>query len=689
MQFINPSYLFGLFAIAIPVIIHLFNFRRFRRVYFTNVRFIKEMKQETQKRSQLRHLIILALRILAITALVLAFAQPYIPFKENKAPIAARNAVSIFVDNSFSMEAVGGNGSLLDEAKQKAKEIVAAYKPSDYFQLLTNDFEGRHQRLITADEFMTLLEEVKPSPSSRKLPEILSRQFDMLSSSQSSRRTSFIISDFQKSSFHSAGSLRDTSVSTFLLPVKANSPGNVYIDSCWFDLPLQQAGHGAILNARVWNKSETDLEKIPVRLEINGSQKAVASVDLRAGSSVEVRMPFTNNKPGIQQGVAEVTDYPVTYDDRFYFSFEVTSSLTVLCINGKDENRYIKALYAQDSAIVLRNLPEKSLDYGNLSSFNLIILNELPAISTGLAQELKRFTDNGGSIAIVPASNPDLASYNSFLSSVQCPAYQPLDTADSRIVKLSTESPVFGDVFEKTPGSGEGLPENTELPRVFKHFPIAQSTLSLTHSLMKMLNGRDFLTLTNSSLGQVIQFSVPLDPAFSNFPRKALFVPVLYNLALISRPPLKLYYTAGQNEAIRINHLAPEADKVFRIKSLKGDFEFIPEHHRLGPVTNVFVNNQLSRAGNYMLYLDKQAISGLSFNYNRDESDPACLSQEGIEKMISQSHLPNFTILKTGHKTVNEVLHDMNYGTQLWKYFVWMVLLFLLGEVSLLRFWKY
>jgi len=97
-------------------------------------------------------------------------------------------------------------------------------------------------------------------------------------------------------------------------------------------------------------------------------------------------MPFTNYKAGIQQGIVQVTDYPVIYDDKFYFSFEVTTSLSVLAINGKDENRFLDALFSQDSAIRLINLPEKSLDYSKLPSYNLIILNELSSISSGLAR---------------------------------------------------------------------------------------------------------------------------------------------------------------------------------------------------------------------------------------------------------------------------------------------------------------
>jgi len=131
MEFINPGFLYGLFALAIPVIIHLFNFRRFRKVYFTNVKFIEELKQETQKQSKLRHLLILLMRMLAITALVLAFAQPFIPVDKAKKNVNSGSIVSVYVDNSFSMQAESGKGTLLDEAKDKALDVASAYKSSD------------------------------------------------------------------------------------------------------------------------------------------------------------------------------------------------------------------------------------------------------------------------------------------------------------------------------------------------------------------------------------------------------------------------------------------------------------------------------------------------------------------------------------------------------------------------------
>jgi len=686
MQFVNPFYLFGLLAIAIPIIIHLFNFRRFRRVYFTNVRFLQELKQQTQKQSQLKHLVILAMRILAIAALVMAFAQPYFPFSEGQSKLAVRNALSVFVDNSFSLEATGTSGTLLDESKQKAREIVSAYKSTDLFQLLTCDFEGRHQRLVSRDEFMTMLDEVKISPSVRNFSEIVRRQQDMLAT-ESARHSSYIISDFQKSSFSTIDFIPDTSVRTFLVPLKSAMVANVYIDTCWFSQPTQQPGKTSLLTARVWNKSENDLEKIPLKLLINNQQKSVASIDVKAGMSTTVELPFTIQKTGPQHGMLQVTDYPVTYDDKFYFSFDVLSSINMLAINGGTENRFLNALFAQDSSVRLTNLNEKALDYGRLAQFDLIILNEIPAISTGLAEEIKRYVTNGGSILILPAPTADLATYNNLLTALKAPTYLKTDTTDTKVTRLSEDSYLFRDVFEKRQGK-RIVDNNTDLPNVNRHFPIVSTSSLPTIPLMGMLNGREFLTLTNSGMGQVIQFCVPLDPAFSNFPQQALFVPVLYNIALISHPSHNLYNFIGDNKGILIRTSMPGGDKVYKIRSLQDDFEMIPQISSAGNMVNLFVGNQIPEAGNFELLHEQKVITSLAFNYNRSESNLVCNSMSDLESLLDKSHLDSFSILKTGQKPLNELIDQMNKGTQLWKYFIWLALLFLLCEILLIRFFK-
>ena len=236
MKFVNPYILFALFAVIIPIIIHLFNFKRFKKIFFSNVQFLIAYKEETQKKSKLKHILILISRILTIFFLVLAFAQPYIPQKNQKINTSGK-LISIYIDNSFSMEALSTKGTLLDQAKKKAIEIISAYNASDLFQLLTNNFDGKHQSFYSKEEFLEQLNDVSISSYSRKISEIIERQKDAAAAYNSKKQTSFVISDFQKSVTDIENLKHDTSLNVNLIPLFPQKNDNIYIDSCWFQTP--------------------------------------------------------------------------------------------------------------------------------------------------------------------------------------------------------------------------------------------------------------------------------------------------------------------------------------------------------------------------------------------------------------------------------------------------------------------
>ena len=121
MQFLFPGFLWALLALAVPVILHLFYFRRYKKIYFSNVRFLREVKEETSARNKLRNLLILLARCLALAFIVLAFAQPFIPVSSDTAQ--GEKAVSVYLDNSFSMQAFGDDLPLPDRARQRAREV--------------------------------------------------------------------------------------------------------------------------------------------------------------------------------------------------------------------------------------------------------------------------------------------------------------------------------------------------------------------------------------------------------------------------------------------------------------------------------------------------------------------------------------------------------------------------------------
>jgi len=196
MQFVHPELLWALLALSIPIIIHLFHFRRFKKVYFTNVRFLKEIKDEKSTRRRLRKLLVLLCRLLAFAFIILAFAQPFI--SEDDTAKFGKNNVSVFIDNSFSMTASSEDVPLMDKAKRKAEEIIAAYSETDRFQILSHEMKGYQLRWINKENTIQSIEEIELNPEVSMLENVLQIQQQYLP--DDGNNIIYYISDFQKAS---------------------------------------------------------------------------------------------------------------------------------------------------------------------------------------------------------------------------------------------------------------------------------------------------------------------------------------------------------------------------------------------------------------------------------------------------------------------------------------------------------
>jgi hypothetical protein len=681
MEFVNPGFLYALSAIAIPIVIHLFNFRRFRKVYFTNVRFIRELKQQTQKQSRLRHLLVLLMRILAIAAIVLAFAQPYIPQTETIVQPEKKNAVSIYIDNSFSMQSESEVGSLLDMAKEKAKEIVSVYGSADVFQILTNDFEGKHQRLVAKEETDDLINEIDISAVVRDVSEVISRQSDQLADEKSANKTSYVISDFQKSIVSGRLTGADSLVNTYFIPIKAINTDNICIDSCWFSVPVQQAGQNVVMKVRIRNYSDNEFKQLPVKLSINGQQKALAGFDLLPRSEAIVELPFTNPGTGTYQGILEVNDYPVSFDDRLYLSYQVSSQINVMIINGGIENIFLNSLFKNDELFNLSNQSVGSFDYSSFSNFNIIILNEVKQLSSGFQQELKQFVSNGGSLLIIPSMEMEKQSFNTFLRDVEASTFGELDTADTWIGSINLDHPIYSDVFDE-------IPENIDLPFVRESYRLIITTRSSQQGLLEMQNGQLFLNEHPLDQGRIYLFAVPFREEYSNFVKHAIFVPTLYKIGVSSAYRENLYYTIGEENVLNIRSAGIKGDDVFSIAAKDPYYEFIPGHRRINSRYELYMHGQVKNAGNYEIKLNSEVVQGISFNYDRTESKLDFYTTDELETLVEDSQVKGLMVLETGDKPFVQMLQELSSGKQLWWWFVILALLFLALETLLLRFGK-
>lgn len=681
MEFVNPTFLYGLFAIAIPVIIHLFNFRRFKKVYFSNLNFIRDLKQQTQKQSRLKHLLILLMRMLAIAALVLAFAQPFIPRSDNIITPDKQNAISIYIDNSFSMQAESEEGRLIDLARQKATEVVSVYKSSDVFQILTNDFEGKHQHFMSKEEFLNIIDEIVVSPVVKDLDEVVNHQVEFLLEQESEVKSVFVISDFQKSILPKDMNVSDSSVNIYFIPLKAMNADNLSIDSCWFFSPVQQMGQQAELIVRVRNHSDQYFEKIPLKLTINGKQKAISSFDIAQRTYEDISLIYTNYEAGDQLGEIEIDDYPISFDDKFYFSYEVSAINKILSINGNESNPYLNSLFKNDSAFIFNNVKAKNIDYAAIADNGLIVLNELDDIPSGLMEQLSIFIENGGSLAVLPSNQIDFNNYRTFLSTFGQSYFLSKDTTGTDISYLNLEHPIYQDVFDE-------IPDNIDLPHVFKSYIVNRPTKASQEVILEMQNGNTFLSVMEYGNGQIFLFAAPIDEDFSSFPRHAIFVPTLYKIAASGILTNQLYYTIGDDKPARINNIDIGNDVVFTIRSLDSDFEFIPEHRSVNSHIDIFSHGQILVAGNYHLFNDQKLIKGLSFNYNSVESEMNFFTTSELIEFLSDSGNSEVMVIEDSGKPFVQTLKEISQGIHFWKWLIILVLVFLGIEVLLLRFWK-
>ncbi|MBP6427114.1 MAG: BatA and WFA domain-containing protein [Bacteroidia bacterium] len=685
MQFIYPEFLFALSVLAIPIIIHLFNFRRFKKIYFTNVRFLKEIKQDTQSKSKLKHLLVLLSRLLALTFLVLAFAQPFIPAKTNKVQTGTKR-VSIYVDNSFSMDALGKNGSLLETAKKKAREIANAYKPSDEFQLLTSSFEGRHQRLVNRDEFIRILDEIKPTSSVHSISEILQRQQDALFSEGKSKtsKTAYIISDFQQSTFNLESAKIDSALQVSLVPVAASALNNLFIDTCFLATPFVQLNTPNELVVKIRNTGGTEVENIPLKLMINNSQKAIASISVNSNSSIETKLSFTISAGGWQRAQLNITDYPITFDDNFFFNFNVRNNLQVLCINGDQPSPALNAIFGNDPYFSLKNSNHNQVDYSAFSSMQLIILNEVNDYSSGLIQELKKFVTKGGSVFVIPSTNANISNYNNLFSELEINSFGTKVQQQEKVDKIEVRHPLFTGVFEK----GKSLPENMDLPIVNSYYSVLRNSKTISETVMKLSGGNTYLSSNQSGRGVVYVLASSLQPEDGNFSRHALFVPVLLRAALRGSSEINKPLIIGEDHDFGISDTLISADNVFHLINTKEKFDIIPESKIYNNATILSVHDQIKNAENYDLNAGNALVAVESFNFNRKESDLSVYSPSELTEISSKYGNSKINVIETEGKDLSHSIAQLNEGKRLWKYCIILVLVFLAIEILLIRFFR-
>lgn len=641
MQFSHPALLYALFLLIIPIIVHLFQLRKFKKEQFTNVKFLQRVVSQNRKSTRLKKWLVLFCRLVVIACLVLAFAQPFIPSTQSA---LQQEETVIYLDNSFSMQQRGKQGELLKSAVQDLLENLPDNQP---INLLTN------QKIFA---------QVKPKTLRKKLPDLdytskgLSLKTAYLkaqalfSENKSSLKKFIAISDFQEINLQKNPAFKST-IETTLIPLKGEKSNNISIDS----LSLNKKGNTTVLKVQLSAQDTTD-QKFPVSLYNDTQLIAKSSAEFKENKT-EVR--FNLPRHPLEKGRVSIEDEGLRFDNTFYFSINADKKIRVAAISDK-KPVYLQKIFKDTATFDFSSFTTSNIDFAQLQGTSLIILNELSNIPNGLGPLLKENMKNGNSLAMVPAKNMDFDQYNLFLKNLGLGRFTHEKQKNLKVTEINFKTPLYKNVFDKSIN-------NFQYPSVTQSYRYEpDNNLVLTYN-----NQQGFLIAQK----QAYIFTASLDHENSNFKNSPLIVPTFYNMALLSMRYPALYYTLGKWNTFEINWDL-KSDQVVHIKNQEEDF--IPRQHKFGEKLSITTKNLPKKAGNYSINANEKLIKAVSFNNNRKENNLTLAKLEDLSNVNIVSSVPIFF----------DRARNQNHIQEFWKWFAIFALFFLVVEMLLLKFLK-
>ena len=674
MHFLYPKMLWGLFALLIPILIHLFNFRRHKLVYFSNTAVLRSIQQENAKTRKLKYLVTLLLRCLFIAALVLAFAFPYHPEKQLNVN-TADNLIGVYIDNSMSMKGQSQRTTMIEDARQSARDLVHKLNPSNRYLLMTNSFEIQNEYPMNQEEMLDQLDRMNTDGAPVPMGEVMDR-FEMLAKQHGfATSTLFVYSDFQRNTFDLSAAKADTAMQVVVVPMTPEFKTNLYIDSVWLASPIVQPGLTNDLNVRIVNQGDKEVKGLPITFTMNGAMVASTTVDLEKNGTQEVVMQFVVDGTGDQHCSVSLNDHPITFDDTYDFVLGVRPSLSVIELGT--EATSCALLFEDDEQFRYTLMEPSRFDLDQLAKAQFIIVNETAKLNETLQQMLLNCVSDGAAMLVFPSKlDPQ---NNVFLMNKLGLSAMELDTNATVAQDLALRHEFFSDVILD-------LPQHADLPKVKKHLRMRSN--GIPSALLIMQNGDPMLLSERVGQGQAFVMTTALDPKWSDLADHSIFVPMMVKMALLGGQLSRLSYTIGQDKMLVLNDMSLEGDHRFLFANADRSFEQMPASDLRNGKVYLYLNDNLPSAGFYDLLVNDSVNRVTAWNESRVESRMDFVDRDEVGKTFAQVGFDVAAVLDTSDFATADLVEAMAHQSSQWKLFALIALLALLGEIAVLRFWK-
>jgi hypothetical protein len=642
MLFKHPEILYFLFLLIVPILVHLFQFRRFKKEYFTNVQFLSALSEQTRKSASIKKWLLLSCRLLLLSFIILAFAQPYFEAKDKE---NNRNEICIILDNSFSMQAKGKKGELLRRAVQ---ELLEDIPENTIFSLLTNseNFWDTDIKSIRSS-----LQNLQYSSLPFQLDPILVR---IRNHKPAFKKDLIIITDALGLDRKQLKKIDKDDIPYFVIP-KAEQKNNTAIDSVYINDISDDFYEITVALSHYGN----DSKEVPIA--VYNQDKLIAKTAVTFETQKK-SINFTISKKPFH-GFVSVSDAGLSYDNILYFTISNIKKINIIAVGEVIKSNFLSRIYT-NSEFNFINSPIDLLDYNSIEKQDVIILNELDAIPQALHTTLSSFVEKGGNLIVIPSEKNSAANLNEFLNSFGVIEFRSFQRVEKLIAKINFSHPLFKDVFKNRITNFQ--------------YPKTNGSFSLSNANSAALYNDDqstFLTGLPNALSTVYIFSAPINTVNSNFQQSPLIVPTFYKMAMNNQ-------SKGIN-ALPIGNTNPylvdinlSRDAVLTVTNTAESF--IPTQRIINNKVKLTFNDYPEQAGNYGIYNQKEFVENISFNYERGESNVDSKDRNVLSDYKIVDSIAN----------VFDTIQTTRLDNQLWKWFVIFALLFLVSEMAIMRFLK-
>jgi uncharacterized membrane protein len=549
MTFLNPAVLIGLAAASIPILIHLLNLRKLKKIEFSTLIFLKELQKNKIRRVRLKQWLLLALRVLIILMLVTAFARPTLEGISIGGTTSAAKTTAVFIlDDTFSMSVIDQKGSYFNQAIQTIKRLLNQLEEGDDVGLVLVSGDKDNELPLTSNinSLEERLNELKISGASGTINSTLISASGLISKSKNFNKEIYLLTDFQKGriaideNISNLNQILNEKVKLYSFGFAEAAVYNIGIDALQVTTKIFEKGKPVRFEATVSNYSEQVVNNLVVSLFLGGKRSAQQSINFNPGETTVLQLEGITKQTGYVDAYVEIEDDDISMDNTRHASVYIPEVISVIILHENiADTKFIKLalqLAVENGNI---NLNEQNLSRINsvqLSSYDVVIL--VGGNENFNTDDLLAYLRNGGGVALFPSSVFELSGFQNLVGEILLPSPSGIvigsdensDPVD--FDKTDFNHPVFQNIFR------DEQKKQIESPEINTYYKI--SPMGKGNNLITLLDGSSFLGEYKIGNGKVFMFNVAPVLEWSDFPLKSIFAPLIYK---------SVYYLSAKRNA--------------------------------------------------------------------------------------------------------------------------------------------